>query len=56
MTEGNHEKNTKQFGHHRDLNSELSDYESSVMNFYHRYAVCIKKFITYRTSQSTELE
>ena len=42
MTEGNHEKNPNQFGQHWDLNSGPSEYESSVMNFYRRYALCIQ--------------
>ena len=33
MTEGNHEMNPNQFDQYRDLNTELSEYESSVMNF-----------------------
>ena len=52
MTEGNHEKNPNEFGQHRDLNSELSEYESSVINFDRRYALCIQKFIKARTSRS----
>ena len=52
MTEENHEKNPDQFGQHRDLDSELSEYLSSVMNFDRRYALCIQNFITDRTSQS----
>ena len=49
MTEVNHEKNLNQFGQHLDLNSELSEYESSVMNFDRCYALCIQKL---GTSQS----
>ena len=52
MAEGNHEKYTNHFGQHRDLNSELCEYEFSVMNFDRRYALCIQKFYTDRTSQS----
>ena len=48
MTEGNQEKNPNQLGQHQDLNSELSEYESSVMNFYQHYALC--------TSQSAGAE
>ena len=54
MTEGNHEKNQNQFGHYRDLNSELSEYESSAMNFERRCA--FKNFITDRTSGRREME
>ena len=43
MTRGNHEKNPNQFSQHWDLNSELSEYESSVMNFDRRCALCIHK-------------
>ena len=43
MTEGNHEKNPSQFGQHQDLNSELSEYESSVTNFDRRCTLCIQK-------------
>ena len=56
MTEGNHEKNTNEFGQHRDLNSELSEYESSAMNFDRRYVLCIQKLITDCTSQSAGAE
>ena len=52
MIEGNHEKNPNQLRQDRDLTSELSEYESSVMNFDRRYALCIQNFITDRTSQS----
>ena len=41
MTEENHGKNPNQFGQYRDLNSELSEYESSVKNFDRCYALCI---------------
>ena len=54
MTEGNHEKKHKQFGQHRDLNAELPEYETSVMNLYRRYALCIQKLIINRTSQSAK--
>ena len=53
MTEGKHEKNPNQFGEHRNLNSDLSEYEFSVMNFDRRYAQYIQNFIIDRTSQST---
>ena len=43
MTEGNHEKNLNPFGQHRDLNSEFSEYESTVMNFDQRYALFIHR-------------
>ena len=43
MTEGNHEKNHNQFGQHRDLNSEISEFDSRVMNFYRRCAQSIQK-------------
>ena len=43
MTERNHEKNPNQFGQHRDVNSELSEYDFSVMNFDRRYALCTQK-------------
>ena len=52
MTEGNQEKKPNQFGQHWDLNSELFEYESSVMNFNRRWALCIQNFITDRTWQS----
>ena len=52
MTERNHEKNPNQFGQNGDLNSELSEYESSVMNFDRKYAQCIQKFYLRHTSQS----
>ena len=51
MIEGNHEKNPNQFVQHQDLNSELSEYESNVMNFDWCYALCIQKFITDHISQ-----
>ena len=41
MPEGNHENNTNQFGQKRNLNSELSEYDSSVMNFDRRCALFI---------------
>ena len=56
MTEGNHKKNPNLFGQHQDLNSDLTEYESSVMNFDQRYALCIQNFITNRTSQLVGLE
>ena len=37
-------KNLNQFSQHLDLNSELSEYESSVMKFDERYALCIQKY------------
>ena len=54
MTEGNHEKGapTISFGRHGDLNSKLTEYESSLMNFDRRQALCNQKLITDRTSQS----
>ena len=52
MTEGYHEKNPNITYQHWDLNSELSEHEASMMNFDLRYALCIQKFITDRTSQS----
>ena len=52
MTEGNHKKNSNQFGQSRDLNLELSEYESSVMNFDQRCALCIQKLYHKHTSQS----
>ena len=45
-TEGNHEKNPNQFGQYQDLNWELSDYESSVMNFDRDYALYVQKLIS----------
>ena len=44
--------NPDQFGQNRDLNTELSEYEYSVMNFDHRYALYIRKLYHWRTSQS----
>ena len=35
--------NPNQFVQHRDLNSELSEYESSVMDFDPRYSLCVQK-------------
>ena len=63
MTEGNHENNHNPFDQHRNFNSEFSEYETSVMNFDRRYALCIQNFdrrcalriqnfITDHTSQS----
>ena len=46
MTEGNHGKNPNQFGQQRDLNLELSEYESSAMNFDQSYALCIQKTLS----------
>ena len=46
MTEGNLKNNSNQLGQHQDLNSVLSEYESSVMNFNLRYALCFQNFIT----------
>ena len=43
MSEGNHEKNSDLFDQHRDFNSELSEYECSMMNFDWRYALFIQK-------------
>ena len=43
ITDGNHEKNHNQFGQHRDLNSELPEYEYNVMNFDRCYALFIQK-------------
>ena len=51
MTEGNHEKKHKQFGQHRDLNAELPEYETSVMNFDRRYALRIQKLYDKHTSE-----
>ena len=52
MTEGNHEKNPNHFGQNWDLNSELSEYESSVMNFGQRSALYIQKLYHRLNSQS----
>ena len=52
MTERNCEKNLNHFCQNRDLNSELSEYEPSVMNFDLRCALCIEKNYHRRTSQS----
>ena len=51
MSEGNHEKNPNQFGQNRVLNSELSEWESSVMNFDQVFGLYIQNFITDRTSR-----
>ena len=52
MTEGNHKKNSNQFGQHRELNLELYEYETSVMNFDRCYVLCILKLYHRHSSQS----
>ena len=56
MTDGNYEINSIKFGQHRDLNSEHSEYESSVMNFDRCYALCIQKLMIYALHSWLELE
>ena len=43
MTDENLEKKSNQFGLNRDLNSELSEFEFSVMNFDRFCALCVQK-------------
>ena len=54
MTEGNHEKNPNQLDQNQDLNTEFSEYESTVMNFDRRCSLCIQKIYHRHTSQSAE--
>ena len=49
MTEGDHEKNSNQLGQNLNLNSELSEYEFSVMNFDRPSGLCIQKLDHRRT-------
>ena len=44
MPEGNHEKKSNEGGQNRDLNSELTEYESSLMNFDRRCVLCTQSF------------
>ena len=48
MIEENHGKNPNQFGEHQDLNSKLSEYESSVMNFDRRYTTLSQTALHHR--------
>ena len=51
MTEGNHENNPNYFGQPRDLKPKPFEYDSNVMNFDRRYALCIQKL--YQRPHST---
>ena len=53
---GKPRKNPNQFGKDYDLNSELSEYESGVMDFDQHYALCIKKLSQTALHSRRELE
>ena len=56
MTDENHEKSPSQLGQNRDLNSELSDYESSVMISIGAALCAFKNSVTYALHSRWELE
>ena len=56
MSGWNYEKNPNQFDQNRDLNLELSEYESSVYNVDGRCVLRVKNFITDALHNRRELE